>query len=85
MDMPGRVCVRAAALRAHFVCVCVRVHVENKKKKKKRRTHTNGDETDTFPDGSANITLPDVAHVRARTHAQQMHYVTDEGEEELGL
>ncbi len=45
--------------------------------------NTNGDETDTFPDGSANITLPDITHTHthADTHtlslnkSKQMYYI----------
>lgn len=50
------------------VCAYVRVCVLGREK------NTNGDETDTFPDGSANITLPDGTHTR--THANVLHLMT---------
>lgn len=36
---------------------------------KKPKKNTSGDETDTFPDGSTNITLTDIAHTLTLTHA----------------
>lgn len=73
--MSGHVCAHA---RAHgctcvFVCVCLD---EGGKKNK----NTSGDETDTFPDGPANITLPDTAH----THTSVFHQIVSE-KEEVGL
>lgn len=33
----------------------------------RREKNTNGDETDTFPDGSANITRPDIVRMHTDT------------------
>lgn len=38
--------------------------------------NTNGDEADTFPDGSANITLPDMIHTHTHTHTNLRKCIT---------
>ena len=61
--------------------MCVRVQACECVLGERERKNTNGDETDTFPDGSANITLPDISHAHTHTHthtlnkSEQMYYI----------